>query len=71
MINSASSYSIQAIQAQMSQMNDAAKAIADPDSGAGIAEIVQLKQSQSGIEVNVAVLRRINETAGHLLDIIV
>ena len=72
MIRSAGqSYSYQGILDNLSRMNAAAEQIADPDSNAGVSEIVQLKQAQHGVEVNVAVLQRANETTRTLLDIIV
>jgi hypothetical protein len=54
----------------MHQMSNAAAQIANPDSFAGVDEIVDLKRAAQGAKVNAAVIRTANETTGILIDLI-
>ena len=60
-----------ALQQNLQRFAIAADRISDPDTEAGLEEIVQMKQAEQGAKVNVAVLRAANEMSDHLLDLLV
>lgn len=71
MLTSTLSSANQGIQFHLRQFAIAADRISDPDSIAGVKEIMELKQAEQGIKVNVAVSRTANKMAGSLLDMLV
>ena len=59
------------IQKNLQQFAIAADRISDPDTVAGITEIVEMKRAEHGAKVNAAVIRTANEMSKHLLNILV
>ena len=55
----------------LQQYGLAAKRITNPDSDAGINEIVEMKKAEQGMQVNAAVIRTANEMTGLLVDMVV
>ena len=59
------------IQHHLQRFAIAADRIADPDSAAGVEEIIEMKQAEQGIKINVAVIRAANDMSGSLINILV
>lgn len=70
MIVNSSAAAYYGMQQNMQRFANAADQISDPDTEAGIQEIVYMKQAEHGVKVNAAVLRAANEMSGHLIDIL-
>ncbi len=71
MISTATDAVAAAIQSNLQQFSEAAHRIADPDTAAGVADIVQMKSAEHAVRVNTAVLKMANEMSGHLIDLLV
>lgn len=59
------------IQYHLQRFANAADRISDPDSDAGVEEIVEMKQAEQGIKINAAVIRAANGMSGSLINILV
>ncbi len=65
---SAASYGIQQ---NLQQFANAARRISDPDTVAGVTEIVEMKRAEQGMKVNASVFRTAHEMSNNLLDLLV
>ena len=70
MISQDSSWAISGIHHNMQLFNQTANRITDPETTAGISDIMQLKLAEHGIKVNVSVLKIANELSDNVIDIL-
>ena len=64
---SAASYGIQQ---NLQRFATAVDRISDPNTVAGVRDIVEMKRAEQGAKVNAAVLRSANEMSNHLINIL-
>lgn len=63
--------SFQGIHQNLQKMNQAAQAVANPDSGADVSTVLDLKAAEHAIAVNAATAKVVYDTSDYLLDILV
>ena len=70
MLPNALSFAYQGIHFHLQQFANAADRISDPDSDAGIREIMEMKQAEQGVKINAAVIRKVNDMSGTLVNLL-
>lgn len=58
------------IQQNLQRIDVVANRVSDPDTAVSIAEIVDMKRAEHGVQVNAAVLKVANEMSGQLIDVL-
>ena len=63
-------HALQGIQDNIKLFEPALYKIADPDSIAGPNDIIEMKQAQQAVAINIAALQKSNEVTGRFFDIL-